>query len=96
MVQAQEYVRKYCEALGMKVFTQAVKTPGATCKNLMAVLPGRTDARIVVGAHLDHIGKNRRGDIYNGADDNASGCAEVLVLAGMLAKTKPGCTIEFH
>ena len=39
--------------------------------------PGRW---IVLTAHYDHLGSHR-GDIYNGADDNASGVASLLELA---------------
>jgi Zn-dependent M28 family amino/carboxypeptidase len=60
------------------------------------VLPGRDESqRIVIGAHLDHIG-TRRGKVNNGADDNASGSACVLALAKKLAGTTPPVTIEFH
>jgi len=59
-------------------------------KNVFAFLPGTdlADEWIVVGAHYDHVGQ--RDDvgpdgIYNGADDNASGCAVVLGLARALA-----------
>lgn len=56
--------------------------------NVIGVLPG-TDPQlkhehVVLTAHFDHlgIGKPRRGDnIYNGAVDNASGCAGMLALA---------------
>lgn len=50
--------------------------------NVLAVLPGKkSDEYVVVGAHLDHEGMypDVEGDnIYNGADDNASGVAAVL------------------
>jgi Zn-dependent M28 family amino/carboxypeptidase len=51
---------------------------------------------IVIGAHLDHLGK--RGDyIFNGADDNGSGSAGVLELAQAFALNpkKPKRTILF-
>jgi hypothetical protein len=59
-----------------------------TCKNIVAVLPG-TDPQlkeeyIVLHAHLDHLGVNSRGQVMNGADDNASGCAVVLEVAEAL------------
>jgi Zn-dependent M28 family amino/carboxypeptidase len=69
---------------------------GGTCQNIIAVLPGRDESqRIVIGAHLDHIG-TRRGQVNNGADDNASGSACVLALAKKLAGTTPPVTVEFH
>ena len=42
---------------------------------------------VVVTAHYDHLGKKGE-DIYNGADDNASGTSTVLEIAKTLAKAK--------
>ncbi|MFW5773192.1 MAG: M28 family peptidase [Tangfeifania sp.] len=36
---------------------------------------------VVYMAHYDHLGTDSEGDIYNGADDNASGCAALLEIA---------------
>src|SRR5215831_15433784 len=47
---------------------------------------------VLLSAHLDHlgIGKPVDGDeIYNGADDDASGCVAVLELARTLAHSGP-------
>lgn len=58
-----------------------------TTRNVLGMLPsdGSTDEVVVVGAHYDHLGTARRPDgsleIYNGADDNASGTAGLLELA---------------
>ncbi len=53
--------------------------------NVVGLLPGRDGAAtrewVVVGAHLDHVGRNAEGIIWNGADDNASGTALLLALA---------------
>lgn len=96
MKKAKDYVRGQCRELGLTVYTQDVRVKGGTCQNIVAVLPGRDESqRIVIGAHLDHIGA-RRGKVNNGADDNASGSACVLALAKRLAGTKPPVTIEFH
>ncbi|MEM9066191.1 MAG: M28 family peptidase [Planctomycetota bacterium] len=65
-----------------------------TCQNVGAVLPGSgdlADRYIVVGAHHDHLGDGSfgsirgAGEIHEGADDNASGTAAVLLLAEQLA-----------
>jgi hypothetical protein len=52
--------------------------------NVVGLLPGTDpilrDEYIVVTAHLDHVGI-RNGQVYNGADDNASGSAAVLEAA---------------
>jgi Zn-dependent M28 family amino/carboxypeptidase len=96
MKKAKAYVRGQCKEFGLTVYTQDVRVRNGTCQNVIAVLPGRDESqRIVIGAHLDHIG-TRRGRVNNGADDNASGSACVLVLAKKLAGTTPPVTIEFH
>lgn len=96
MSAAIDYVKAECRKLGLPVYSQEVKVRGGTCHNTITVLKGRTGTRIVIGAHLDHIGRNRRG-VNNGADDNASGSAAVLGLAKRLAAgPMPNCTIEFH
>lgn len=49
--------------------------------NVVAMLPGQIEKAIVITGHLDHLGilKNQ---IYNGADDDASGAAALLTIAG--------------
>jgi hypothetical protein len=42
---------------------------------------------IVIGAHYDHLGV-RKGAVYRGADDNASGTAMLLEVARQLAQSK--------
>ncbi len=73
-------------------------------RNVAGVLRG-TDAElkdtyVVVTAHYDHLGvrPNAQGDgIYNGANDDASGSASVIAIAGALAELeeKPKRTIVF-
>lgn len=70
-------------------------------KNVIGMLPGTNpllkDEFIVIGAHYDHLGMGGPGSgsrtpdtsvIHNGADDNASGSALVIELAGKLASQK--------
>ncbi len=63
--------------------------------NMGAVLPGRgelADEYVVISGHYDHIGRgewgslapDRVGEIHQGADDNASGAAGVLLAAQIL------------
>ncbi|MCK5146713.1 M28 family peptidase [bacterium] len=71
-----------------------------TCRNTIAMIPGSDpelkDEIIVIGAHFDHLGI-RNGQIYNGADDNASGSAVVMEVAHKLSlrDTPPKRTILF-
>jgi Iap family predicted aminopeptidase len=57
--------------------------------NIVATIPGATDDIILLSAHHDHLGKG-----HLGANDNASGTAGVIELAGELAAgDKPKRTI---
>ena len=40
---------------------------------------------VLAGAHYDHVGKDAYGNVWNGADDNASGVAALLEMAAALA-----------
>src|ERR1700760_4048115 len=71
--------------------------------NVLGIIPGPDprlkDEVILLTAHMDHLGMKEpvNGDsIYNGADDDASGCVAVLQLARALAHEKaPKRTVLF-
>ncbi|MEM7454345.1 MAG: M20/M25/M40 family metallo-hydrolase [Planctomycetota bacterium] len=76
--------------------------------NIVGVIEGEgpnADETIVIGAHYDHLGEgaygsraaNRRGEIHNGADDNATGTAAVMELARRFQQRdeKPGRRLVF-
>jgi Zn-dependent M28 family amino/carboxypeptidase len=57
--------------------------------NVVAEIPGRTRRRIVLSAHIDHLGRRGQGagdDIYNGAIDNGSAVAAMLLAGRELAR----------
>ena len=58
--------------------------------NVIGLIPGTrvTDRYIVVTAHYDHVGVSD-GQVYNGADNNASGVATMLALAADLKRQAP-------
>lgn len=64
--------------------------------NVLGVVRGATepDRYIVVTAHYDHVGI-RNGEIYNGADDNASGTAALLAMADYFTHNRPRHSIVF-
>jgi len=72
-------------------------------RNVIGILRGTgaklKDEVVLLTAHLDHVGMREavNGDnIYNGADDDASGCVAVLQLARALAqKPAPKRTVLF-
>lgn len=69
--------------------------------NVVGMIPGKNNSEyVVVGAHLDHEGMypDVKGDnIYNGADDNASGVSAVLQIMKAFAESgaKPERNIIF-
>ena len=84
-------------------FLQTVKLGAGTTTNVIGILRG-SDLKfgketVLLSAHLDHLGIGREvnGDnIYNGADDDASGCTAVLELAEALAAgPRPKRTVVF-
>lgn len=80
--------------LGLKLSTTINNTiKKSISHNVAAVLPGskRADEYIIYSGHWDHLGKGEavNGDsIYNGAVDNATGTAALLVLADAFKKAK--------
>ncbi len=64
--------------------------------NYVGQIKGRkkADRYIVVTAHYDHVGI-RNGEIYNGADDNASGTAALFAIASYFNKHQSDHSIIF-
>lgn len=93
--EAAEELKEAAEAgAGIRMMTH-VEARNGTARNVVAVLPGRggpAAGYVVVGAHFDHLGlggggslaPDARGEIHNGADDNASGTAAILEVARQL------------
>ncbi len=63
--------------------------------NVIAYLDNKAKATVVIGAHFDHLGVGEdghslapeaKGQVHNGADDNASGTAGVIALARYFSK----------
>jgi Tol biopolymer transport system component len=66
-------------------------------RNVIGYLDNKAAKTIVIGAHYDHLGMNEhnnstkpnsKGEIHNGADDNASGVGGVLELARIFSQNK--------
>ena len=80
---------------------------GLRAKNVIGLLPGRDpvlrNETLIVGAHYDHLGlggfgsldSDSSGQVHNGADDNASGAAMLVQLAGRLSRQPPARTVLF-
>ena len=57
-------------------------------ENVLAYVKGseKPNEVIVISAHLDHIGMNRNGEVFNGADDDGSGTVAILEIAEAFQK----------
>lgn len=64
-------------------------------RNIIGYIDNKAKYNIIIGAHYDHLGWGNEGSLYigdpmihNGADDNASGVAAMLLLAKKLNSKK--------
>src|SRR5262245_58731398 len=81
---AARWMASQLEKAGLpKVLLQKFKTKGEGGPeglNVIGFLEGATDEWVALCCHHDHLGV-KEGQIYNGANDNASGCAVLLEVA---------------
>ena len=90
---AANYITRQWRAMGLKpLWNNDYRMPfelsgKSEYNNLIAIIEGNDPVLknefIVIGGHYDHLGV-RKGKIYNGADDNASGTACVTEVARQL------------
>lgn len=68
-----------------------------TGRNVMGFVKGIEvpDSFLVFSAHYDHLGIMGHKAMFNGANDNASGCAMMLSLAKYYAKNPPKYSVAF-
>jgi len=102
---ARAYIVDRFQKLGLKSYPQNVNYAqeftfnsrgGAKVNgtNIIGYIPGKGTNVIVVSAHYDHLGVIKE-EVFNGADDNASGTAGLMKIAAYFAKNKPNNTIIF-
>ena len=97
---ARNYVvdqfKKHNIAPLLEEFTQPFSFEGRRDKktyegaNVLGLITGTEypDKYIVISAHYDHVGINK-GEIYNGADDDASGTSAIIALVEYLKNNPP-------
>lgn len=103
-----EMKRAGCQPLRRKKFGHpfVYKNPDSLVTPSAGNIVGRIDTRskktIVVGAHYDHLGWGKHHSnahfskgIHNGADDNASGVAMMLALAGWCNRNRDQLQYDF-
>ncbi len=101
---ARAYIQAAYERYGLRPLGQGYAQPFPFTRgreavqgvNLLGYVPGseHPDAFIVLSAHYDHLGI-RGGEIFNGADDNASGVAGLLAAAAYFSRNPPRHSVLF-
>ncbi|HLA95932.1 MAG TPA: M20/M25/M40 family metallo-hydrolase [Pyrinomonadaceae bacterium] len=106
MQKARDYVEKRFKESGVQTFgssfrqefdiTQRGKTETLKGVNFVGLIKGKksADKYIVITAHYDHLGIHN-GEIYNGADDNASGTAALFAMAKYFSEHQPDHSLIF-
>lgn len=106
MAKARDYVEQRFRESGLQPMGNTfrhdfeIKTRGSDevlkGVNFVGLVKGKkaADKYIVVTAHYDHVGINK-GEIYNGADDNASGTAALFAIASYFKKHRPEYSLIF-
>ena len=94
---ARAYILEQWKEIGIEPFypEEGFEIPfsrnGLNMANLIGIIPGNDptlkDEYILLGAHFDHIGF-KKGEICNGADDNASGSSALIEIARMLKENQ--------
>jgi hypothetical protein len=101
-IQLNQTHKSLSRDLGLKASVQTdIITQTANTQNVVAWIPAQdTGSRqewVVVGAHFDHLGMGGMGSnsrvqdtvgVHPGADDNASGVASIIEMAGYLSSQK--------
>ena len=87
------FVRQSQNPHDQPVMSSEDSLQGTNGKNVIGFIDNPGEELVVIGAHYDHLGYGgfsslHRGDsaIHNGADDNASGVAALLLLSDKLKK----------
>ncbi|HRH43499.1 MAG TPA: M28 family peptidase [Pyrinomonadaceae bacterium] len=102
---AREYVLQRFKQSGIKPFAdnylqlfEFSSRPTQKVKgiNVVGFIKGKKNPEkyIVITAHYDHVGINK-GNVFNGADDNASGTAALFAMAKYFSKNQPANSLIF-
>ncbi len=90
---AKEYIEKKFEEYGVEsrgiLYYQPFREKKITGYNVIGEICAvpHSDDYVIIGAHYDHLGEIK-GNVYPGADDNASGVAALLELGRMFGQMK--------
>lgn len=92
----QQYLNDESATIDIRLKT-AIGVKKRTASNVVAFINNEAPATIIFGAHYDHLGfgedsnsldRSSQRQVYNGADDNASGAAALIELARIMKLSK--------
>ena len=90
-----DFLENWTLDLEIKYKTQEIKTtnvlgflPGQDIQSCKGILSKCAYEVLIIGGHYDHLGVNPKGEVFYGADDNASGIAALLEIAKALSNRK--------
>jgi len=73
-----------------RLYVEVLLVEDQATKNVLGIIYGtKPDEYVLIGGHYDHLGV-MKGEVCNGADDNAAGVAVVLELARVLSEYADG------
>lgn len=93
---AKKYLSDESATLDVKLKVN-ISDKKRTGTNVVGYIDNGAPTTVVIGAHFDHLGHGedggsreveKKGQIHNGADDNASGTAAVIEMARLLKNSK--------
>jgi hypothetical protein len=86
----KKYFKDVTDIYNISLHVQ-LKNKKRTAHNVVGYIDNNAATSVIIGAHYDHLGYGEdgnaldgKGQIHNGADDNASGTAALIELARML------------
>jgi len=98
---AAEYLKAYYKKLNIpsplggddyfqEVPSSAFRGTVKPSENVVAFIEGseKPDEILIISSHYDHVGMDKDGNVYNGADDDGSGTVAVLEIAEAFMKAK--------
>lgn len=76
------------ETIGMANYSLQNDTEPLPSENVLAIIRGseKPEEYLVISSHLDHVGIDPSGDVFNGADDDGSGTVAILEIAEAFAQ----------
>lgn len=76
----------YYQTIPESFFSNNIKAT----ENVLAYIEGseKSNELIIISAHLDHLGVDKNGEIYNGADDNGSGTVAIMEISQAFQQAK--------